>query len=206
MKSRFGPLIVTALVGFLVIAEWFFDIPVVKNAAAEVKLWAIIIEAFALGLGSVNLIRMHSRTITRKDSGWYGSIFALGSLILFGVVGIATGTNSDIMQRMYDVAIGPAGTTMFSILCFNIISAGARCLRVKNVTSAVIVVVTLIALIAQVPVGEKYFGFMVPVFNWMMDIVNVAGQRGILVGAALGAFVQALRTLTGVERANKISG
>jgi len=200
LKSRYGPLAVTAIVGFLMVAEWFFDVAFIKNAAAEVKLWAIIIAAFALGLGTVNLVKLHTKAIVRREKGWYGSIFALGSLVLFAVVGIVAGTNSDIFLRMYDVAIGPPGTTMFSILCFSIISAGARCLRIKNVSSTVIIVVILIALLAQTPMGEQYVPGVVPVFNWMMDVINVAGQRGIIIGAALGAFVQALRTLTGLER------
>ncbi len=200
MRSKTGPLLITAAVGLLMIAEWFLDVPGIKNAAAEVKTWAIIIEAFALGLGSVNILTMHARSIRQKNKAWYGSVFTIATMVLFAAVGIGIGTNSDLFNRMYDVVIGPAGTTMFSILCFSIISAGARCLRIKNVSSVVMICVIIIALISQVPFGEQYAPGVVAIFDWLMDVVNISGQRGIIIGAALGAFVHSMRILIGLER------
>ncbi len=199
LKLKTGPLLITMGVGLLMLTEWFFDIPTVKNAAADVKTWAIIVEAFAVALGSVNLLSYHTRTAQRREPGWYGNIITIIALILFAGTGIATGVDSDVFSRMYDVVIGPAGTTMFSILCFSIISAGARTVRIKDVSSALMTTVILIALIAQIPIGEMYFPWLVDVFNWTMDIINVAGQRGIIIGAALGAFVHSLRVLAGLE-------
>lgn len=200
MKSKIWSTLITLFVGLLMVAEWFFDVPMIKNAAAEVKTWAIIVGVFALIYGSLNLLMFHARRIQNKDEAWYASIFAIASLVLFAAVGIGAGISSDVFMRMYDAVIGPAGTTMFSILCFSIISAGARSLRLKNLSSAVMIASILIALIASIPIGEQYLPGVVVVFNWLMDVVNISSQRGIIIGAALGALVHSLRTLLGLER------
>lgn len=200
MKSRTGPLVLTFIIGLVMLGEWFVNTPVMKTWAAELKNWSIIVEAFALGLGAVNLVRMHSENIARKKQGWYGSVFMFIALIVFTAVGLWTDGQGALWQKMYDTVIGPAGTTMFSVLCFCIISAGARCLRLNKITSAVLVASVVIGLITQVPIGEYYFPFLMPVSKWLFNVVNVSGQRGIMIGAALGAFANAVRVLTGIER------
>ncbi len=201
MKSRIGPLLLTAAIGALMLTEWFFDIPVIDNAAANVKSWVIIIEAFAFGLGALNIFLLNARSIQRKEAGWYGNVVLIATLLLFSTVGIITGIDSDSFTRLFDAIIGPAAITLSSIGAFSIFSAGARVLRFKNIDSGVMVVVIVIALICQVPTGEMIAPWLVTAFNWLMDVVNVAGQRGVIIGAALGAFVQAVRTLLGLERA-----
>jgi len=36
--------------------------------------------------------------------------------------------------------------------------------------------------------------------NWVMNVPNAAAQRGIIIGAALGAAAMSLRVLLGIER------
>ncbi len=200
MKSKTGPLLLTATAGFLMLAEGFFDIPMIKGVAGNARTWAIIIEAFALGVGSINLLALHVKTIQRKDPSWYASFFALGTMLIFVVVGLGMGPQSSAFLRLYDIVIGPAGCTMFSVLCFHIFSAGARCLRITNTSSLIMTVVAMIALVSQLPFGEQHLPFIKSIFDWLMDVVNVSGQRGIILGAAIGAFVHSVRVLTGLER------
>ena len=44
------PLVITALVGLVMIVEYFFEIPGASTAAKEMQDWAIIVAAFALAV------------------------------------------------------------------------------------------------------------------------------------------------------------
>jgi hypothetical protein len=200
MKSKFGPLLMTMIAGLMMVLEWFFDISIVNDAAGSLRTWAIIIEAFALGLGAVNLVILHGRSVYRKQQAWYASVFTLATMFVFAFVGIGMGPQSAPFLRLYDIIIGPAGCTMFSVLCFHIFSAGARCIRVKNLTSLLMTVAALIALVSQLPFGEQHLPAVKAVFDWLMSVVNVSAQRGIIMGAAIGAFAHSIRVLAGLER------
>ncbi len=49
------PLVITALVGLVMIVEYFFEIPGASIAAKEMQDWAIIVAAFALAVAAINL-------------------------------------------------------------------------------------------------------------------------------------------------------
>ncbi len=200
MKSKIGPTIVTFLAGTIMVLEWFLKSPGLKSLAAEMKLWSIVVEAFTLVLGAVNLFRIHGQTVKQRKPGWHGSLFMFASIIVFAAAGIFGGSTSTLYKKMYDSVIGPAGTTVFGLLCFFIFSAGARCIRFKNLDSALILAAVIIVLVAQVPIGEYYLPAFSPVSSWLLNVVNVAGQRGMIIGAAFGAFASALRILVGLER------
>ena len=61
------PIIIAAIVGFLLLADFFLDIPAIKGPAAEVQDWGVILAAFALALATINLIGFHIRQIGRKS-------------------------------------------------------------------------------------------------------------------------------------------
>jgi hypothetical protein len=43
-------------------------------------------------------------------------------------------------------------------------------------------------------------GRMTPLSEWIMSIPNSAAQRGIIIGAALGAASMSIRIILGIER------
>ena len=200
VKTKTGPLFLTAAAGVLMVGEWFFNIPILDGAAAAIKSWVMIIEAFALLVGSVNILIVNGKIVQRKETGWYGNAVLILVLLLFAGVGMITGVDSAISSKLFDAVITPSGVALTGFVSFYLFSAGARALRFKNVDSAIIMTVILIALICQVPTGEMFAPWLVSVLDWLMNVVNVAGQRGIIIGAAFGAFVQAIRTLIGLER------
>ena len=59
-------------------------------------------------------------------------------------------------------------------------------------------IVVILVLLGQVTLG------LVPVLSklkdWILDVPAMAGVRGILLGAALGALLTGIRLLLGVER------
>jgi hypothetical protein len=108
----------------------------------------------------------------------------------------------------------PLQATMFSLLAFYLASAAFRAFRVRNVDATILLSAAMIVMLGVNPYGIKLFSwvpalgsavpggdaFMPWLTNWFMTIPNAAAQRGIIIGAALGAASMSLRVLLGIER------
>jgi len=55
---------------------------------------------------------------------------------------------------------------------------------VRNVAATILLVAAVVVMLGRIPVGEGLFGHFT---EWLMQIPNGAAQRGIIIGAALGA-------------------
>ncbi|MBC8425607.1 hypothetical protein H8E07_15945, partial [bacterium] len=89
---------------------------------------------------------------------------------------------------------------MFSLLAFYVASAAFRAFRVRNLEAGLLLAAALIIMLGVNPLTQALFPFMIDWTNWIMNIPNTAAQRGIIIGAALGAASMTLRILLGIER------
>jgi hypothetical protein len=203
------PMIMTIVVGLIMLLSNFVGTPDgggwFKQTAEDLGGWMIIVSAFAVGLASVNLIKVHGRNISRQRKGWINSVMLLAAMVIFASVGIAArlGDNADITklnQTMYDNVIAPLGAAMFAILAFYIASASYRAFRVRSTEATVLLIAAVLVMLGRVPIGEVIWEGFPPIADWLLDVVNTAGQRAIMIGAAVGAFAQSLRVLLGIER------
>ena len=55
-------------------------------------------------------------------------------------------------------------------------------------------------MLANVPVGEKIWSQFPAMGEWLMNVPNLAGQRGMLIGAGIGGIASGIRVLLGIER------
>jgi len=54
--------------------------------------------------------------------------------------------------------------------------------------------------IGEVPILYPVLKFFDPLTEWMMTVPSMAAQRGIILGAALGAASMSIRVILGIER------
>ena len=67
-----------------------------SNTVKMLQNWGIVLTAFTLGFGALNLFIFHSKHISRRTEGqWLYSIWLLLIIVLFTVVGVALGPSSD---------------------------------------------------------------------------------------------------------------
>ncbi|NTU81552.1 MAG: hypothetical protein HGA45_19580, partial [Chloroflexales bacterium] len=85
-----------------------------------------------------------------------------------------------------------------ALLAFFSLSAALRALRRGSAEAMVIIVVAALVLLAQLPPVAALPGVGVAA-QWLNDYVALAGARGLLVGAAIGAFVAGVRVLLGFD-------
>jgi hypothetical protein len=86
------PLIITFLVGMLMIGQWFLKITIINEVATSIQQWGVLISAFAMGLGSVNIIIRNYRRIQRREgTDWLYAIWLLVTFFIFIIIGVGMG-------------------------------------------------------------------------------------------------------------------
>ena len=69
-----------------------------------------------------------------------------------------------------------------------------------DVMSGVFVFVVIVLLITAIPVFASSFPAVTQFRSWVMQVLAVAGARGILLGVALGTVATGIRILMGADR------
>ncbi|MBK8229791.1 MAG: hypothetical protein IT349_11405 [Candidatus Eisenbacteria bacterium] len=207
------PLLLTLLAGLIPIIAFFFkdDATFIKKPNSWLEQDMVIVSGFALLLGVVNVVQSNVRKIERREKGWlfaavllFGMFFmgifgAAGAMRLGGLPGIGNYPNGTPTPFAWGSVymFTPLQSTMFALLAFYIASAAFRAFRVRNLEATILLVAAVFVMLGRIPVGEGAFG---SVTEWMMQVPNGAAQRGIIIGAALGAASLSLRVILGIER------
>ncbi len=177
LAKRTIPLVIAALIGFLLIATYF--IPKTEQWGASAMEMFIILAAAAMVLGAGNLIMLNLAKISNRRPGWaYGAITLLAFFItlligVFKVGALPTATSPDnpwtaplVSQEgvpfwwIYSYVYKPLTATMFAMLAFYIASAAFRAFRAKNIEASLLLGTAFIVLLGQIYAGEWLTGFL----------------------------------------------
>jgi hypothetical protein len=192
------PTIIAILAGFAILFEYLLGINVVSPKLMD---WVVILAAFAIVLGLLNVLRVHGTRLVRRTSAFSDRLYSLVLLVTVivvlavGIGGPQTGMMSWVFQYVYV----PLSATLFSLLAFFVATAAYRVLRLRSGEAAVMLVVGLIVLLGQIPMGSSW-PILQDLREWVLSVPALAGIRGIIIGAALGAITTGLRVLLGLER------
>ena len=166
--------------------------------------WAVILAAFALLLGILNLVAVHWKRITSPKSGVkavYSSVLLLFMLLTIVLTGIA-GPASDWGVWLVDTFLVPVEISLLAVLAIVLVYAATRLLSRRFHWSSLLFLVTVvIVLLGTVPLfvfGEVQV--LVNLRQWVASTPAVAGARGLLLGVALGTLAAGIRILMGVDR------
>lgn len=198
--KRTVPLLIGFMSGAIVLAKYFIANKALGTWGATMVSWRTIVAAFALGVGTVNLVQMHLRKITRRQKGWDSSVLLVISLVGFTAIGLTKGTTNPVYKWGFDYLYQPIYSAISSLLAFMITSASYRAFKVKDWQAGVLMVTAVIVMLGQVGVGSLIYKGIPSWSQWIMSVVNLAGMRGITIGGALGAVALSLRVLLGLER------
>lgn len=214
------PLFITFVIGLALIVAMFIPREPFPELDSEFSVWFDIIAVFAFVLGGGNLLQVHVDRITRRHPdraySWVtiaGFLFTLvvGMLKVGGDPGlkgnyIAEGT---WFKVIYDAVFTPLVASMFSLLAFFVASASYRAFRAKTREATVLLVAAFIILVGRTPLGY-YLTFWLPeplqflhipnLSAWILATPNLAGQRAIMIGIALGIIATSLKLILGIER------
>lgn len=172
--------------------------------------WAALITAIALLLGIFSVAGSHLERVRQRSPDWAYSLVLLLGMVAVIVVGIffplpgrsgivLPGSLAEVpIRTLFRLVYEPLASSLLALLAFFSLSAALRALGRRGPEAVVIVIVAVLVLIAQLPPVTALPGVGLAV-QWLNDYVALAGARGLLIGAAIGAFVAAVRVLLGFD-------
>jgi hypothetical protein len=202
------PVVIVFVVALLVMMDYFLVTPPIDAAGKswtsttvrDLQNWGVVLSAFALGFGAVNLFYFHSKHISRRTPNqWMFSLWLLIVIVIFTAIGVLMGPTSTQYNWLYNASYFALSATVYSSLGFYMTSGLYRALRFKNVESGIFLVVGLIVLAKNAPALTVYFPVLKVWVSFISDILTTSAQRGIMLGGSLGAISLGLRTMTGRE-------
>lgn len=193
--------IIAIIAGLFVLLGYFFP-SIFGGVQATFIGWAIILAAFALLLGILNLALVHWKKIKTKAPGNIYSSVLLISLILTIVLASISGPTGGLSLWLFNNFQVPVEISLLAVLAIILVYAGARLLIRRPRWNTILFLVTvLLVLLGSVPL--LFIGEIAPlsvIRNWLTQVPAIAGARGLLLGVALGTVATGLRILIGADR------
>jgi len=141
--------------------------PLVANIAA-------VVGSFAIGLGVVSLVQLHSRNISRRRSGWGFSVVLLAAFAAMTVFGLmnAYSPSVNVIPRLpglwaaqnahglfgflFTGGLSSLTSATFSIIAFYIASAAYRAFRIRSLEATLLMAAALIVMLGSVSFGTWF--------------------------------------------------
>ncbi len=214
------PLFITFIIGVALVVALFIPRRPFPELDAEFSRWFDIIAVFAFVLGGGNLLQVHIDRITRKHKDrWFSMVTIFGFLFTLTIgmlkVGGDPGFKGNYIAEgtwfkvIYDAVFTPLTASMFSLLAFFVASASYRAFRAKTREATLLLLAAFVILVGRTPLGY-YLTFWLPeplkflhipnLSAWILATPNLAGQRAIMIGIALGIIATSLKLILGLER------
>ncbi len=201
------PLVITFICGATMMIQFFIPHEPFDEMKAYFQKSYMIIAAFAMILGICNLAKLHIDKIRNRRPRWGYSIVLLAGLAGIAIPGFAEGIKQGtVFDLIFQNAVVPMQSTMFSLLAFFVASASYRAFRARTFEAGLLLAAGFLVMLGRVPIGDGLTWFMPEglrmsdLANWVMAIPNTAGQRAIMMGAGLGIVATSLRVILGIER------
>ena len=221
--KRTIPFFIASITGVFFVVAYF--IPYASSWGEDkVAVWFDIVASIAVILGSLNLLKMSLKKVSDRRPGWGYAMITVIAFMVTLVVGMAkvgvppsesypdfawSGNylhNGSAFWWIYQYVYYPLAATMFSLLAFFIASAAFRAFRAKNAEASLLLGTAFIILIGRTYFGDVLSGPLPEDLQFssmtgtIMSVFNLAGNRAIMIGIALGTVSLSLRILMGVDR------
>ena len=214
-RGELGLQIIIFALGFFYAIVYYIAVPGIVDLQAVsdqllAYITAVLTAAFAIGV--INITRVHWINIKRKRATWRYSVILLLCLYSMLVVSVIASPfaldpnavvipasviqfSTPIYEFLYYKILVNINSSIFSLLAFFITSAAYRAFKARSLESTILLVAGLLVILGQAPISDLIWPGFGVIRDWILAFPNVAGQRGILIGAALGIVVFSVRRL-----------
>ena len=173
-------------------------------------LTAVLTAGFAVGV--INIVRVHTINIRRRRATWKYSVLLIISLFgmaIFSVIASPYALDPDaavipasviafatpVWEFLYYKIFVNVNASIFSLLAFFIASAAYRAFKARTLESTLLLAAGLLVMLGQAPITGLLLPGLSAIREWILAFPNTAGQRGILIGLALGILAFSVRRL-----------
>jgi hypothetical protein len=209
--KRLIAVLIAGVSGLIVLLDFAGGGGIVAVIARTLVGWAALVTAVALLIGILSVAWSHLQRVRQRNADWGYSLVLLAGMLLVIVVGIffplpgrsgfalPNSLAEQPIHLLFTMVYEPIASSLLALLAFFSLSAALRALGRRSADAIVIIVVAVIVLVTQLPpVYANVPGLAVTV-QWMNDYVALAGARGLLIGAAIGALVASVRVILGFD-------
>lgn len=194
------PIWVVVGVGLLITIEHFLTIPTLTAASREIQTWVVLLSAFLLGIGMINLVVVSVRGLRSKKADVAGTVVMMGGMLGMFVVTAFRERMPAAYGWMFHSVYSPLGVAVFSLLMYAMASAAFRTIRMRSRDSTIFLIAAVAAMLGVAPMGAVVSEHIPAFYHWLLTVPNLAGQRGITIAAAIGTMAASLRVVLGLER------
>ena len=208
------PVLIAFISGLVLVVSFFFRKGTwLGDLEQEFTVWLTIVGGFTLLLGVVSITRVNWTAVKRKKEGWKYKILTLIAIFAMAIPSVLSPDWSPLFGRaegsiydwLFQYQMSPMMATMFATLAFYIASAAFRAFRARSLEATLLLVTATLIMLWRIPMGEWFLNLLpgdIPYLlnTYVMGGINMAVQRGIIIGAALGAASMSLRIILGIER------
>ena len=200
--------LIVLLLGYL-LPSFFGSVPQLVELRTTLLGIAVILAAVATLVAIFSLVSVHWRRLRARRNPDRYSAFTLLAFLLTFVIGIATYSlrayTAEYQQVVVNAIQVPVEASLMAVLAVTLTLAAFRIFQRRQGLLAVVFVVSVLLFLLlnsgvmalfEPILPEELLG---PVLG-IVQILPVAGGRGILLGIALGSILAGLRVLFGAER------
>ena len=201
MRSPLSTAIAIAT-GLIILIALILPFPWMQEIRTILLAPAIILSGVAGLIAIYNLLVVHGRKmLNAKERDIYSFFLLLGFLVTFIAGLILTPANSQFQHVVTSIQV-PVEASLMGVLAVSLAYAGVRLFqRRKGIMGFFFILSTVVFLV--IGSGFLSIGNSMPVFKDVLAVVEqlqVAGGRGILLGIALGGLTAGIRILLGADR------
>jgi hypothetical protein len=201
MKNPLATL-VAIVAGVLVLLGYILPIPQLVSLRSLLLGWAVVLVALGSVVGIVNLVVVHWHKATRKaERDIYSAVFLVAFLLTVAAGVVLGPTNPDFQKAILAIQV-PVESTLTAILAIVLAYASLRLLQRRRGTLSILFMFSAVIFLL-LGSGLLSAAETISPIKEIIALVNllpVAGGRGILLGIALGSLTAGLRILLGADR------
>jgi hypothetical protein len=204
--------LIAGVAGLIVLLDFAGPVGTIDMLARLLVDWAALVAALALLVGLLSVVGSHVMRVLRRRPDWGYSVVLLLAMLAVIVSGTLVGLVPggyvllppslveqpvrDLFRAFYQ----PLAASFLALLAFFGLSAALRALRRRTADAVVIIAVALVVLALAALPQLAALPLLGDSVRWLSDYVALAGARGLLLGAALGALVAGVRVLLGFDQ------
>jgi hypothetical protein len=205
--------LIAGVAGLIVLVDFASAVPTVDEFARLLIDWAALLAAVALIVGLLSVVTGHVRRVLFRQPDWYYSLVLLLAMLVVIVAGtlvpltrpdgtltLPTSLVEQPIRDVFRAVYEPLAGSFLALLAFFSLSAALRALRRRTADALVILLVAMVVLALNALPQAQALPVLGDTVRWISDYVALAGARGLLIGAALGAVVAGVRVLLGFDQ------